>query len=317
MPTPRLDPAGRAAALAAQRTPFVSALVVRAQRPASVRPGDAAIVLADGTIEGFVGGDCAEASVRLHAARVLETGEPLLLRILPGDGEAPASEGAVTVQNPCLSGGALEIFLEPRLPAPLLVVVGDSPVARAVAELAAGLGYEVEARAPSGQGRRAVAGPEGAPDDDGAVGACPGAPGDDGAFRAGAGAPRDDRTIGAGAAAVVVASHGRGKREALSAALLARVPYVGLVASRVRGDGVREALRAEGVGPERIAALRSPAGLDIGARGPREIALAIMAEIVARRESGLAAPGLPVGGRRLYFCGERCRAAFRSDPAAV
>jgi xanthine dehydrogenase accessory factor len=97
----------RAQALRGQRTPFVVATVVRAQRPTSVRPGDCAIVLGDGAIEGFVGGTCAEESVRLHALRALETGEGLLLRILPGDGEAPAGEGAITVQNPCLSGGAL------------------------------------------------------------------------------------------------------------------------------------------------------------------------------------------------------------------
>jgi len=90
----------RADDLRAARTPFVVATVVRAQRPTSVRSGDAAIVLGDGTIEGFVGGACAEQSVRLHALRALETGEALLLRILPGDDDAPAAEGAVTVQNP-------------------------------------------------------------------------------------------------------------------------------------------------------------------------------------------------------------------------
>ena len=86
-------------------------------RPASVQPGASALVLGDGTIEGFVGGHCAEPSVRLHALHVLETGEPLLLRIEPGNGEGDAIDGAVTVHNPCISGGALEIFLEPHLPA--------------------------------------------------------------------------------------------------------------------------------------------------------------------------------------------------------
>ena len=120
----RSETAGRADALTASRTPFAVATVVRRQRPSSVRPGDSAIVTADGTIDGFVGGACAEESVRLHALRVLETGEPLLLRIVPGEDEGPAQEGAVTVSNPCLSGGALEIFLEPHLPAPRVVIVG-------------------------------------------------------------------------------------------------------------------------------------------------------------------------------------------------
>ena len=149
--------AARAGALAAARAPFVLATVVRAQRPTSVRPGDTALVLGDGSIEGFVGGHCAEASVRLHTLRALETGEPLVLRIVPGDASAPAGEGAVTVSNPCLSGGALELFLEPRLPAPRIVVVGETPIATALAALGERLGWAVAA-----SGAAAV---EPAPDD--------------------------------------------------------------------------------------------------------------------------------------------------------
>ncbi|MGZ6644130.1 MAG: XdhC family protein [Solirubrobacteraceae bacterium] len=123
--------------------PFVQATVVRARRPTSVRPGDSAVVLPDGTIEGFVGGVCAEDSVRLHALRALETGEPLLLRLVPEPGAEEAEEGAVVAHNPCLSGGGLEIFLEPRLPAPRLAVVGDAPVARALSRLGEQLGFAV------------------------------------------------------------------------------------------------------------------------------------------------------------------------------
>src|SRR5690349_23931143 len=140
--------ARRADALAAQRIPFVTATVVRAQHPTSVRAGDSAIVLGDGTIEGFVGGVCAEASVRLHALRALETGEPLLLRLVPdaGEGDADdATDGAVTGHNPCLSGGALEIFLDPSLPPPRVVVVGDAPVAAALRDLARRVGLEAVA----------------------------------------------------------------------------------------------------------------------------------------------------------------------------
>src|SRR3954467_1663838 len=133
----------RADALRTARTPLVVATVVRAQRPTSVHTGDAALVLGDGTIEGFVGGTCAEQSVRLHALRALETGEALLLRILPGDGEAPAAEGAVTVQNPCLSGGSPQIFLEPMLAPPRVLVVGETPIASAVARLGAELDLDM------------------------------------------------------------------------------------------------------------------------------------------------------------------------------
>ena len=237
----RSETAGRADALTASRTPYAVATVVRRQRPSSVRPGDSAIVLADGTIDGFVGGACAEESVRLHALRVLETGEPLLLRIVPGPDEAPAQEGAVTVANPCLSGGALEIFLEPRLPAPRVAIVGDTPIARALERIAREAGFD-----PVLYGE-------------------------------------DELVVHPDDAAVVVASHGHGEEAALERALRSDVQYVGLVASRKRGAAVRESLTADA---ER---LRTPAGLDIGARTPEHIALAILAEVVTVR-SELAPP---------------------------
>jgi xanthine dehydrogenase accessory factor len=287
----RSDQARRADELSAARVPFVTATVVRAQRPSSVTPGDSAVILSDGTIEGFVGGACAESSVRLHALRVLETGEPLVLRIVPGDGTGPAEEGAVTVQNPCLSGGALEIFLEPRLPAPRVGVVGDTPIALALVSLGESLGYDV--------------GLEGS----------------------------DDHV------AVVVASHGRGEEDALERALRAGVPYVGLVASRKRGAAVVEELRARGtLEEEHIARIRTPAGLDIGARTPEEIALSIMAEIVSTRRAREAVPdpataidpvcGMEVvaadpslrserDGRTVWFCGEGCKRAFEADVASL
>jgi xanthine dehydrogenase accessory factor len=284
----------RAEALRAARTPFVVATVVRTQRPTSVRTGDAALVLGDGTIEGFVGGACAEQSVRLHALRALETGEGLLLRILPRDDEGAAAEGAVTVQNPCLSGGSLEIFLEPVVPSPRVLVVGDTPIAEAVARLGAELDLDMVC----------VPGPDVRP-------------------------AADDL-------ALVVAAHGRDELLALRRGLEAGLPYVGLVASRLRGSAVVAELRDEGVAAERLTALETPAGLDIGARTPEEIALSILARIVAvrRREHTLSAPaaepvqeiataidpvcGMAVAaveqtlhvdheGRRVYFCCDGCR----------
>src|SRR4051812_39896559 len=221
----------------APEPPYVEALVVRCARPASARPGDRAIVRADGTIDGFVGGSCADETVRLHALHALETGEPVLVRIVPGavDGR-DAEEGAVVVANPCLSGGALEGFLEPHLPAPLVRVVGDSPVARAVAQLAPSVGLAV-----------------------------------------GEGEPF----------AVVVASLGHGDEDALADALQSGASYVGLVASRRRGAAVLDDLRARGLPAERV---HTPAGLDIGARTPAEIALSILAEVVAQRRRNVVAP---------------------------
>jgi xanthine dehydrogenase accessory factor len=289
----------RARELAAGGQAFVTATVVRAQRPTSVRAGDVALVLADGTIEGFVGGACAEHSVRAHALEAIATGEAVLLRILPFEAEeggGDPEEGAVTVQNPCLSGGAIEVFLEPVVPAPRVLVQGDTPIAGAVARIGGELGLDV---VQAGEGVE----------------------------------PR------AGDLALVVAAHGRDEVDALRKGLEAGVPYVGLVASRARGDGVIGELRGDGVGEELIARIEVPAGLDIGARSPGEIALSILARIVAVRHEGrapapaeppapapaptavdpicgmtvAAVPGTPSlehDGETVYFCCEGCMAAF-------
>ena len=226
---------------------FVEATVVRCASPTSARPGDRAVVLADGTIDGFVGGSCADSTVRLHALRALETGEPILLRIVPGEEDGPGDEeGTVVVANPCLSGGALELFLEPRMPAPRLAVYGESPVARTLVELAEPVGLSA----------------------------------------------RLDAVAQTGDFGAVVASLGHGDEDALKRALEAGCEYVGLVASRARGAAVLEALREDGVPEEALARVRTPAGVDIGARTHAEIALAILAELVATRR----APAVPSAG---------------------
>ena len=229
----------RAAALRAARLPFVHARVVRAERPTSAKPGDEALIMADGTVEGFVGGTCAESTVRTQSLAVIESREPLLLRITrsvePGRVDPP---GTVTVPNHCLSGGALEIFLEPVLPAPVIAVHGDTPIARALLDLGGPAGYHMIS------------------------------------FTA---ATLDE------ASAVVVASHGRDETGPLTAALAAGVPYVGLVASHRRGAAVVASLAVDPADQERV---RAPAGLDIGARTPEQVALSILAEIVAAGRSG-------------------------------
>jgi xanthine dehydrogenase accessory factor len=226
---------------------FVEATVVRCVAPTSARAGDRAVVLGDGTIDGFVGGSCADATVRLQALRALETGEPVLLRIVPGAEDGPADEeGTVVVSNPCLSGGALELFLEPHLPPPRVAIAGESPVARALADLCEPLGFRPRLAALA-------------------------EPGDFGA---------------------VVASLGHDDEEAVRRGLEAGCEYVGLVASRVRGAAVLDALRADGGAEEAVDRVRTPAGVDIGARTQAEIALAILAELVAVRR----APAVPSAG---------------------
>jgi xanthine dehydrogenase accessory factor len=185
--------------------------------------------------------------VRLHALRALETGEPILLRIVPGEEDGPSDEeGTVVVANPCLSGGALELFLEPRLPPPCVAVYGESPVARALVELAEPVGLSA----------------------------------------------RLDAVAQAGDFGAVIASLGHGDEDALRRALEAGCEYVGLVASRARGAAVLEALREGGVPEQALAGVRTPAGVDIGARTHAEIALAILAELVATRR----APAVPSAG---------------------
>ncbi|WP_328939556.1 XdhC family protein [Streptomyces tauricus] len=308
----------RMAELTGRHVPFVKATVVRACRPASARPGDTALVLSDGRIEGFVGGVCAEATVRVQALRTLRSGESLLLRISPretadGTGEPVVEEGAVSVCNPCLSGGELEIFLEPLRPAPRVVVFGESPIARALLAFGPALGYAITSVS--------------------------------GADVLGAQAP-------AGTRAVVIASHGRDEERVLMAAVRAGVPYIGLVASPRRGAAVLAGLAHE-LDEEQRARVRTPAGLWIGARTPGEIALSILAEVVrevrspsppaeaaetaeAAATAGAVVPvtvvdpvcgmevvaaegGTPFsdagGGRRRWFCRPACRDAYEKDPA--
>jgi len=300
---------GRARQLADQGESFVTATVVRAQRPTSVEAGNVALVLGDGTIEGFVGGVCAEHSVRAYALQVIESREPVLLRILPfGDDadagpqgrEVASEDGAVTVENPCLSGGAIEIFLEPVVPAPRLLVVGDAPIAGAVLRLGAEVGLDAVA------------------------------------------ADGDTLDPRPGDLALVVAAHGRDELHALRRGLEAGLPYVGLVASGKRGDGVIGELRGDGVPPELLGRIDVPAGIDIGARTPAEIALSILAKVVAVRRGERPAvrggeratattavdpicgmtvaavagtPSVQHEGETVYFCREACKAEFELQHA--
>jgi xanthine dehydrogenase accessory factor len=229
------DLRARAVQLRADRRGFVTATVVRAEKPTSAQAGDSALVLDDGTVLGFIGGECARASVQAQALLALDQGRPVLLRITPSAAsEAPPTveSGAVTVHNPCLSGGTLEIFLEPTVPPAMVVVHGDAPIAVAVRELAGWLGFATDTEA------------SGDPD------------------------------------AVVVATHGGDEGPVIQAALVAGVGYVALVASRRRGSAVLDGLD---LAPEDRARVHTPAGLDIGARTPPEVALSILAEIVSLR----------------------------------
>jgi xanthine dehydrogenase accessory factor len=294
----KADLAHRVDELLAAREPFVHATVVRAAAPTSVRPGDAAIVLADGTIHGFVGGVCAQSSVRLHAVRALETGETILLRLVPGTG-APseddplAQDGVVVVNNPCLSGGALEIFLEPQLPAPRVAVLGDTPVAAALADLGPRIGLAVE-DGPPGAGDLALVVASHGRDEEGAL----------------------EQALHDGVPYVgLVASRRRG------AAVLAALDVDDALRERVRtpagldigaytAEEIALSILAEIVGVRRLRvapppAASAPATAPVTATDP-----VCGMEILVTD----ATPRFEHDGATLYFCCEGCRSTYAADP---
>ena len=284
---------GRAAALGADGTPFALATVVAVQRPTSARPGAQGIVHPDGSIEGWVGGSCAQPVVVREALRSLADGQPRLLRLSKDGGSArrdrgvgeqptevgggaprrhpPEVDGIVELVMTCHSGGTLEIYVEPHLPAPVLWVAGTTPIAGALVSLGVAAGWRVSLFDP-------IAEAEAFPAAERVLG------------------ERDLRTLDPEVSPyVVVATQGQWDEEALAAALRRNASYVGLVASPTRAAAVRAWLRDEnGLAEERLAALRAPAGIDLGAETAEEIALSILAELVQVRRgraSFVAAPG--------------------------
>lgn len=252
----QLEVLERAAELRRAGVAFALATVTYSQRPTSARTGAKAVVTHDGAIFGWVGGACSQPSVARHAREAIEEGQPRTIRLSPdGVGDA-AREGLVEMAMTCHSGGTLEIFIEPFQPDPYLIAVGDTPVTRALVALGRTLGFRTVAMAARGAGADEVYA--------------------DLAFE----------SLAPGRQAfVVVASMGVVDEEALLQALALAPAYVALVGSRRRFATIREYLLAEGVAAERVDAVRAPAGLDIHAETPAEIALSILSEVVATRRT--------------------------------
>lgn len=296
----RTDLLSRAEALRASRTPYVLATVVRAERPTSAKPGDSALLLPGGELDGFVGGTCASSTVRLEGLRLLETGASTLLRITPLPDDGPArphtEDGMIVVNNACLSGGSLEIFLESVMPAPLIHVHGDGPVAHALLRIGSAVGYDMVAA------------------------------------DAGTTVPED-------IAAVVIASHGRGEEPALLAALRAQVPYIALVASRRRGEVVLTSVGATADRVHSPAGLdigaRSPAEVAVSilaeiiatrpapAPAPSLVPAQHPGEASGSATDPVCGMTVHIGpdalrvehaGDTYYFCGSGCKVAFAADP---
>ncbi|HEY7141941.1 MAG TPA: XdhC family protein [Methylomirabilota bacterium] len=244
--------------LARGGVPFAIATVVRCERPTSAKPGARALIRRDGSVSGWIGGSCAEPVAVKEALGALEDGEPRLL-ILVGKGSTALGRagGVREYTMTCHSGGTLEIFVEPILPRPALVLVGSGPVIETLAALATAARFAVTIVEPEVPAPARLADVRTVSE----MGSVPVTP----------------RT------AIVVATHGRFDEDALEHALRSDAEYVSLVASPTRARAVVESLRARAIPDERLRRLKAPAGLDLGAVMPEEIAVSILAEIVARR----------------------------------
>jgi xanthine dehydrogenase accessory factor len=296
--------------------PFALATVVWRQGPSSSQSGSRAIITAEGELHGWIGGACAEPVVIREAQRVMTEGTAKLLLLgTPEQFGGGVPDGMTVVPISCQSEGALEVYIEPVLPVPHLVIVGVSPMARTLAGLAAALGWRADL--VGGQ-------------DFAAAGA-------------------DERSM------IVVATQGHDDEDVMEMAAAARPAYLGLVGSRRRGASVLGYLSERGVPQDQLDRVRVPAGLDLGKTTHQEIAVAILAELVQLRAAGALAPlptavlptavlptavlptaaqpgqavdpvcGMTVtpsgravrhDGADYYFCCSGCRHAFEKDPAA-
>jgi xanthine dehydrogenase accessory factor len=308
-----------AAVLSKRGEPFVLATVVWRRAPSSGKEGSTALITPDGRVRGWLGGACAEPTVIREALRALEEGTPRLLFLGPPEElEARGRQGLVTVPIACQSEGALEVYVEPVVPQPHLVIIGRSPAVATLAAMAGALGW-----------RTVVV-------DDG---------GDPANYPA---ADRVVTSLDMEQAAVterswiVVATQGHYDEDALERALATHAGYVGLVASRNRAQAVMGYLRDRGVSEEALARVHAPAGLDLGRVSHEEIAVAILAELVRDRAAGALERGVPAAirqheaidpvcgmavdvatarhrsthdGRTYYFCSAGCRERFEADPA--
>ncbi len=298
--------------------PFALATVVWRQSPSSSQPGARAIITAGGELHGWIGGACAEPVVIREAQHVMAEGTARLLLLgTPEQFGAAVPDGMTVIPISCQSEGALEVYIEPVLPVPHLVIVGDSPMTRTLASLAGALGWRTEE----------IRGPDFTP------------------------AAADGRSM------IVVATQGHDDEDVLERAVAARPAYLGLVGSRRRGATVLGYLADRGVPQDQLDRVRVPAGLDLGPTTHQEIAVAILAELVQLRASGTLASGTlaagaPAGppaqrvgtesarpalvidpvcgmtvsadssrplryeGTDYYFCCAGCRQAFEQDPDA-
>jgi xanthine dehydrogenase accessory factor len=306
-------------ALAHERRAFALATVVWRRAPSSGRLGSKAIVLPDGSVHGWLGGACAEPTVVREARAALHDGRPRLLFLgSPDEIAARERDGTITVPMACESEGALEVYVEPFLPRPQLVVIGRSPAVRALTVQARAIDWDV-----------AVV------DDGGNASEHP--------YPELVRTALDLSTLGIGpSSAIVIATQGHYDDLALKQALGTDAGYIGVIAAEKRASSLMRLLRDAGIDDEALARVHAPAGLDLGSVENAEIAVAVLADLVARRAAGEfrsadepASPAEAVDpvcgmtvfverakyhlrhdGTDYWFCAPGCQAAFERDPAA-
>lgn len=269
MSTHAQDLLATARRLGEQDEPYALVSVLRVQPPAAARPGDKAIVTRAGFVDGWIGGGCAQPAVLRTVAQALEDGRARLLRVAPDDPEGVKPlDDVLQFGMSCPSGGTLELFVDPVLPRARLTVIGDSPVAQALAGLAPRVGFAVSVVA---QGADAAAWPDA---QQVLAGDCPHA---------------TPKKIAPGSF-VVVATQGRRDVQGLRCALALAGRGVWLVASARKAEVLKASLLSAGSDADAVAAIVAPAGTPIGARTPEEVALSVLAAVVAARRQGTAAP---------------------------
>jgi xanthine dehydrogenase accessory factor len=313
--------------------PFVIATVVRAEKPTSAKVGAKAIITEDGSLSGWIGGSCAEPTVKREAKKALQDGRPRFVRLCPAEkmGQAP-QEGVIEIALTCISGGTLEIYIAPQLAQPHLVVIGHLATAEALVSLGKDLGWRVSLMGLEVTSERFQSADQIVDELD------------------------FSKLKITKNTHIVVASHGNYDEDMLVAALQSESPYVALITSRKRASAILQYLNEANLSREQIARLKYPAGLDFGAATPEEIALSILAEIIQRRRqpSHLTRDNSPVStpplstlqlpiaqtpaqetidpvcgmtveiatahftseyqGRVFYFCSSGCKRSFDKEP---
>jgi xanthine dehydrogenase accessory factor len=321
----RADLLQLAADLARRGEPFALSIVVRRQSATSAHLGDMAVITEDGAFHGWVGGSCTQPALLREARKALADGAPRLVSLSP-DPDADSRHGVTPLALTCASGGSVDIYVQPVLPSPRLLVFGSSATCQALARLGKAMGYAVEVADPLAS---AAMFPEA--DEVHADMATP---------RLRMRPPHESRRL-----SVVVATMGQRDEEATGLALALQPAYLGVVASRKRFEQIRETLSLKGIPAASLDRIANPAGLDIGAQAPEEVALSILAEIVKRRRAAAKTASEPkaageakaaaderdpvcgmtvavasaahtaeVGGRTYYFCCGGCRERFLAAP---